>query len=454
DKRREAGKREQPRYTPSSVDYEAKYAPDVYGEELSSKARVWNVYNDEAQIVDAEMVKTLNGTIDVLLVFAGLFSAVVTTFVAQNSQKLGPDYAQMTASFMYELTRVQRAIAAGTSVDEIPATQPSFASEARTAGDVWVNGLWLSSLTLSLLTSLVSVLAKQWIQRWKVPFIIGFLPVLLNTALLLFLAGLAVYIAPLNSKISSVVVGISAATAVIYAATVVLPILIPSCAYKTPMSDYVLILVQLVRWPYKMLRDIIRDGHVTQTTLDGPWTGHSSHLKYLESTIVQRLHDDLMIAALDWLCSSSLNASAANVSVQAASAFPGPLGYSKRQWESAHRLCEEKLRTLELKCRASTKLLVDRADIVERWARTFLHSPRAFYLTSKMWRAELWTQLYNSPQRSISQQAEALLRLVLLVRLSYKGNALCDRGTIESAQEVLDTTMFSAPDLQLHPIVW
>ena len=66
------GKRwEQPynRYAPSDVDYEKKYAPDPYGEELGPKARIWNVYNDEAQMADAEMVQGLNGTIDVLLIF-------------------------------------------------------------------------------------------------------------------------------------------------------------------------------------------------------------------------------------------------------------------------------------------------------------------------------------------------------------------------------------------------
>lgn len=65
----DAGRGDQPRYTTSDVDYEKKYAPDAYGEEMSSKARVWSVYNDETQIVDGERVKALNGTLDVLLVF-------------------------------------------------------------------------------------------------------------------------------------------------------------------------------------------------------------------------------------------------------------------------------------------------------------------------------------------------------------------------------------------------
>ena len=51
------------------VDYEHKYPPDAYGEELSATARVWSVYNDEAHVIDAQMIRSFNSTLDVLLVF-------------------------------------------------------------------------------------------------------------------------------------------------------------------------------------------------------------------------------------------------------------------------------------------------------------------------------------------------------------------------------------------------
>lgn len=62
-------RRSLPRYTASGTNYEKKYGPDAYGKELGADARVWRVYNDEAQVADGEMVKELNGTTDVLLVF-------------------------------------------------------------------------------------------------------------------------------------------------------------------------------------------------------------------------------------------------------------------------------------------------------------------------------------------------------------------------------------------------
>ena len=96
---------------------------------------------------------------------AGLFSAVVTTFVAQSSQALSPDYAQITASLIYELVLMQRAADSGSGEpSKVPMSPLSFNSKTHQPTDIWVNALWLVSLTLSLLTALMAVLAKQWIQ--------------------------------------------------------------------------------------------------------------------------------------------------------------------------------------------------------------------------------------------------------------------------------------------------
>ncbi len=64
---------------------------------------------------------------------------------------------------------VQRAIANGSPVNAIPVSslnpQTAFAPAAT---DVWVNGLWFTSLFLSLTTALVAVLVKQWLHHYVV----------------------------------------------------------------------------------------------------------------------------------------------------------------------------------------------------------------------------------------------------------------------------------------------
>ncbi|KAK0188615.1 hypothetical protein F5146DRAFT_877256, partial [Armillaria mellea] len=204
-------------------NYEEKYPEDATYEETAPNARVWRTYEDESRSHDANIVEESRDNVDVLLVFAGLFSAVVTTIVAQTYQSLQADYAAMSASLLFELVLVQRAIANGSSVDAIPASplNPRIGFVPTTT-DVWVNGLLFTSLFLSLTTALVAVLVKQWLhhyvalpsgtprdrsftrqfryagfQKWHVQVIIGLLPVLMHLALAIFLVGLVLFLRPL-----------------------------------------------------------------------------------------------------------------------------------------------------------------------------------------------------------------------------------------------------------------
>ncbi|PBK62718.1 hypothetical protein ARMSODRAFT_839352, partial [Armillaria solidipes] len=199
-------------------DYTKRYPKDAIGEEMSPSGRFWRTYVDEATMFDGEMLNTYQDTIDVLLVFAGLFSAVLTTFVIQTSQNLQPDYTEVSASLLIELVGFQRATS---NVSSIPSS-PFFPTISFTPplAYIWVNSLWFMSLTLSLITALVAVLVKQWLhqyiatisdssprdrgrirqsrymglQKWQVPMIIGLLPVLLHVSLGLFFAGFCIYL--------------------------------------------------------------------------------------------------------------------------------------------------------------------------------------------------------------------------------------------------------------------
>ncbi|KIY71979.1 hypothetical protein CYLTODRAFT_326310, partial [Cylindrobasidium torrendii FP15055 ss-10] len=200
-------------------DYERKYPPDPRHEELSDNARVWWMYNDEAAIFDADMVGEAADNLDILLVFAGLFAAVLTTFVAQTSQSLSPDNSAIAVALLVELVSLQRAVATGASLEDIVSADiaPSVARS-----EVWVNGLWFTSLVLSLSSALLAVLSKQWLrqytsfisgsardralirqfrydgmEKWAVRTIIGLLPTILHLALGLFLLGLVIFLMPL-----------------------------------------------------------------------------------------------------------------------------------------------------------------------------------------------------------------------------------------------------------------
>ncbi|KAK0217197.1 hypothetical protein IW262DRAFT_1276218, partial [Armillaria fumosa] len=197
-------------------DYKARYPLDPYGQEMSDKARIWSIYLDEAADFDANMLAAWRDTIDVLLVFAALFSAILTTFVVQTSQSMQPDYNQASAFLFFQILNATMSNGSQFSLPSSPTAfnfSPSRSSE-------WLNSLWFVSLTLSLITALVAVLVKQWLhqyvaivsdssardrarirhlryaglQAWQVPMIIGMLPVLLHVSLALFFAGLAIFL--------------------------------------------------------------------------------------------------------------------------------------------------------------------------------------------------------------------------------------------------------------------
>ncbi|KAJ4463917.1 hypothetical protein C8J55DRAFT_538967 [Lentinula edodes] len=197
-----------------SYNYEEKYAPDALGEETSENARVWKVYLDEAENYDDEMLRGFRDTIDSLLVFAALFSGVVTSFIIATIDSLQPDYPAITALLLVEQVQLLRAAGNLNTINAIPKSNVDLQNASPSSRDLWVNGLFLASLSFALATALLSVLVKQWLQaysamsfgnaqektlirqfrfagfiKWKVSEIIGVLPLILHTSLALFLIG-------------------------------------------------------------------------------------------------------------------------------------------------------------------------------------------------------------------------------------------------------------------------
>ncbi|KAH8822410.1 hypothetical protein DL96DRAFT_1453558, partial [Flagelloscypha sp. PMI_526] len=202
-----------------SFDYDAKYPEDPPGEEDSENARIWMIYNDEAGIYDDDMIRGFRDTLDSLLVFAALFSAVVTTLLVETVSSLEPDYAQMSTALLAEQVKLLRANGNATALELIPPSNLVFNATTPSNSEVIVNILFFMSLAVALSTALFSVLFKQWLTaystkipgtpkeislirhfrydglvKWKVAEMIGLLPFLLHASVGLFAVGLLVYI--------------------------------------------------------------------------------------------------------------------------------------------------------------------------------------------------------------------------------------------------------------------
>ncbi|KAG6879497.1 hypothetical protein C0992_002108 [Termitomyces sp. T32_za158] len=265
-----------------NYDYTKIYSPNKPGDEAKENARVWNVYLDEAENYDMDMIQGFRNIIDGLLVFAALFSAVVTTFVAQTSQALQPDNSQIMVYLLIENNQLLRAAGNTTSINAVPTASLGPESQTYTSVDVWVNGLFFTSLALSLSTALLSVLAKQWIQaytaivsgsaktravtrhfrfkglvKWKLGDIIESLPLILHCAVAVFLIGLTLYISQLSRPICGVVAGITALTFLFYFGSSIIPAFDIACPYRIPflfsLAQLLLCVSGWIQWAYLTL---------------------------------------------------------------------------------------------------------------------------------------------------------------------------------------------------------
>ncbi|KAF9008557.1 hypothetical protein BDZ89DRAFT_544030 [Hymenopellis radicata] len=277
-----------------------------------------------------------------LLVFAALFSAVVTGFVAQTCQSLRVDNTEVLVVLMHQLIHIQFAIANGSHVDN-PPTEPSFRPKLL---DLWVNGLWFTSLGLSLTTTLLAVLSKQWIhqymsvpsgaprersrirhfrlrglQKWHVPLIVGLLPILMHLALGLFLVGLVLFLCALSTAMTVSLAFISFVAFSLYAISNLLPIFHADCPYKTPLSVYSYPLVN------SFTRFFRRDQSPSPSS--PPPTSASRHapsqpqsLKDMESLAVSHQADQVDAWALSWLHNETRNSSVQAIVLQALSSLP------------------------------------------------------------------------------------------------------------------------------------
>ncbi|KAJ8079487.1 hypothetical protein PM082_011074 [Marasmius tenuissimus] len=198
----------------------------------------WDVVMTEVTSLDEGLVGGWKEDIDTLLVFAGLFSAVVTAFTIESYQWLQEAPEDTTVALLKQISQQLN----GSSVTETDEFTVS-------SSDVAINILWFLSLILALVDALFALLCKQWLrehrrhthtrtpsealalrwhrnqslEKWRVPMILASLPMLLEFALFLFLAGLLELLRtrqPVLFKISTAVVAFAA---LFYFGTTIIP---------------------------------------------------------------------------------------------------------------------------------------------------------------------------------------------------------------------------------------
>lgn len=217
-------------------------------------ALIWKLYMEQAKISDDQLASVLNGDLDPLLIFAGLFSAILSAFLIELRRSLHEDYQKTTSILLAELLQIQH-----NSTSTIP-VQPPFQPLSSV---VWVNGFWFSSLIFSLMSALGASLAKGWvaqyvsvtsgttwqdvslrhhrfigITRWHLKMIVQSLPILIHVAFFLFATGLVIILFRDNKVIGAVILSFVGIIAVLYIGSTLHPVFSPDSPFRMPVSDF------------------------------------------------------------------------------------------------------------------------------------------------------------------------------------------------------------------------
>ncbi|CAE6449581.1 unnamed protein product, partial [Rhizoctonia solani] len=257
--------------------------PDEYGAELGREARIWKVYVEETDDWDAEQADGWNRSLDVLLVFAALFSAISTTFLIESSGMLKQDPNDVSAAALLAISQMLSTLTNSSAQNppNIPITQQSDTSDFEPSQKaIIVNTLWYLSLSLSIATSFLAMLAKDWcmsfsanrtghpwdqahrrqrkwrmIEHWKMQELIVVLPSLIHVSLLLFAVGLCIYVQDLNKTTAIPMICVVGAALIFYIWCSITASFVDFFPYTTIVSR--ILRSEPMKVPYSLLRTTI-----------------------------------------------------------------------------------------------------------------------------------------------------------------------------------------------------
>ncbi|EIW54276.1 uncharacterized protein TRAVEDRAFT_88839, partial [Trametes versicolor FP-101664 SS1] len=134
--------------------------------------KAWSDAAGMVQTYSDEMIKRWKEEIDTYLVFAGLFSAVLTTFNVQSYLLLQPATPDPSIAVLQQISLQLASFSIHPPF--VNSTQPSSTTRpnANTSPPVprwavWLNALWFSGLILSLSSASVGIMVKQWLNEYS-----------------------------------------------------------------------------------------------------------------------------------------------------------------------------------------------------------------------------------------------------------------------------------------------
>ena len=252
---------------------------------------------------------------------AGLFSAITSAFILDVQPRLQPDTGEETAA----LLRVLIYKVDNTTFGNNPPTLPQWSGPPHTI--VQVQAILYASLAASLLSALLAMLGKQWLNRyaltdmrgtaiersqnrqrkldgivtWYFDYVMELLPLMLQAALLLLGCALARYLWGVDITVASVVLSVTSSGVILYILILATGAASESCPYQTPGSRAFRHLKPEVQRIFRsttaaavsfpsVVASIFRESYVIRTikvhaTYYHPWWSRGKIIPFLKDTV-------------------------------------------------------------------------------------------------------------------------------------------------------------------------
>ncbi|PVG03070.1 hypothetical protein CPB86DRAFT_493291 [Serendipita vermifera] len=249
---------------------------------VTENTTAWEIYNHKAAEVDRELIKDWNDSLNTLLIFTALYSAVLTAFIVESMKLLEEDPTETTRDILLVVSR-QLANNSFPPFEPVVYQTPQYA--------IAVNGLFFTSLSCALIAALLAVLALQWvanydmglntsapkkralqrhirfrgIEKWKMSELIAALPLLIFVSLFLFFIGIADWLWHMNRAISGIVIGGIGVGVILYTVTNLISIINVDAPFRTPVSKE---LIGIMRQLIEKIRKIVASFSLSPTAAD------------------------------------------------------------------------------------------------------------------------------------------------------------------------------------------
>ncbi|KAH9170242.1 hypothetical protein EDB89DRAFT_1853623, partial [Lactarius sanguifluus] len=244
--------------------------PRLIGDFDDNANTLWSLHVKEAMSHDEARIQSLKDDMDGVLIFAGLFSAALTSFLVDKIHDLQPDpaqqmvfYQQQNVALLAQISQQVSALASQVPISSTPL--PTYVFDLNPS-DVRVNVFWFMSLVFSISAALLATLVQQWVrdymhvfqrysnplksarlrqylyegaEGWYMPVVAESVPGLVHVSLFLFFVGLGDSLFNVNTTVGVTTIVPITICGLLYVFSMFAPVIKPQSPFRNPFSGLI-----------------------------------------------------------------------------------------------------------------------------------------------------------------------------------------------------------------------